>query len=77
MIAIVLDGQLQSALAVVRSLGEKEIKVFCGSHSRLGMSLFSTYCSKRFYYTSPRISEKQFVDDVAAITKSVSDDVII
>jgi len=77
MIAVVLDGQLQSALATVRSLGEKGIKVFCGSHNRLGMSLFSTYCSRRFYYTSPRESEKKFIDDIMDVVKSSSEEIVI
>lgn len=77
MIAIVLDGQLQSALATVRSLGERDITVWAGSHSRLGMSLFSNYCSKRFYYTSPRESEKEFVADILKVVKSASEEAVI
>ena len=77
MIALVLDGQLQSALATVRSLGEKDIKVICGSHRRLGMSLFSNYCNQKFIYTSPRVSEREFLNDITAVIKTMNEDVAI
>jgi predicted ATP-grasp superfamily ATP-dependent carboligase len=77
MIAIILDGQLQSALAVARSLGKKKVKVFCGSADRFGMSLYSKFCSQKFYYTSPRISKKKYVNDILQLVKSLSEEPVI
>jgi predicted ATP-grasp superfamily ATP-dependent carboligase len=77
MIAIILDGQLQSALSVTRSLGERGIKVICGSTDKFGMSLYSKFCNQKFFYTSPRLSKKKYVADIIQLVDSLSEEAAI
>ncbi len=64
MIVIILDGHLQSALAAVRSLGQKKIKVLCGADRPTAMSLYSRYCDDTFIYTSPLVDKAKFLVDI-------------
>lgn len=50
---LVTDGQLRSALAVVRSLGRRNVDVVCGESSRIVTSSFSRYVSDSVRYPSP------------------------
>jgi predicted ATP-grasp superfamily ATP-dependent carboligase len=61
---LVFDGHLQSALAVVRSLGSRGIPVYCGSTRRTAMSRYSLFCKKAFSYTSSDQDRVRFLDDV-------------
>ncbi len=68
--ALVLDGNQKSALAVVRSLGHKGIKVATGAERKTAMSLYSKYTKHKFVYTSPKIDQQKFIVDIkAAATK--------
>jgi len=73
MTAIVLDGHLQSALAAVRSLGQKGIKVICGAPRSTAMSLFSRYCPKSFIYTSAGLDRDKFISDLINILKGLKE----
>lgn len=77
MIALVLDGQLQSALAAVRSLGEKGIKVICGSSSKTAMSLYSKFCYKKFFYISPKKDKYRFLADLKKLAKSIDEEILV
>ncbi len=59
--AIILDGQLKSALATVRSLGKAQISLYVGAERDTGMALRSRYTTGRFVYPSPYIDQKGFV----------------
>ncbi len=63
---LVLDGHLKSALAVVRSLGEKEIPTVVGAERSTGMALHSRYTSQRFVYPAPLEDQSAFVRYVKA-----------
>lgn len=73
MIAIVLDGQLQSALAAAQSLGQKNIRVICGASRRTALSLYSRYCSQSFLYTSPRENRERFILDLLDFLKGLKE----
>ncbi len=62
--ALVLDGQLKSALATVRSLGRHGVVVAVGAPRESGMALHSRYAGRRFVYPSPLANTRAFVDSV-------------
>lgn len=62
--AIILDGQLKSALATVRSLGKKGITVSVGAERATGMALHSIYATHTFVYPSPYTDQSAFIDAV-------------
>lgn len=64
MSAIILDGQLKSALAAVRSLGRAGISVSVGAERETGMALHSRYTNARFTYASPYTDQEGFIRDV-------------
>jgi len=59
---LVTDGHFRKTLAVVRSLGFKGIDVTVGERTFLNTSFFSTYCSRRLVYPSPRQRPDQFIE---------------
>jgi predicted ATP-grasp superfamily ATP-dependent carboligase len=62
--AIVLDGELKSALATVRSLGRAGISVCACAERASAMALHSKYANKTFVYPSPYTNQKGFVESV-------------
>ncbi len=69
MYAIVLDGELKSALAAVRSLGKAGRMVSVGSQRGSAMTGFSRYTHDRFVYPDPKENQDAFV---AHIVKAAS-----
>jgi predicted ATP-grasp superfamily ATP-dependent carboligase len=65
---IVLDGNQRSALAVVRSLGSKGIKIVVGEESNPSLSSVSRYCSSEFSYPSPYINPESFIETIQEIS---------
>lgn len=61
MSAIVLDGELKSALAAVRALGRAGVFVSCGSTRGSAMGGFSRFARERFVYPDPKIDQDKFV----------------
>jgi len=59
--AIILDGQLKSALACVRSLGKAGVTVSVGAERETGMALHSQHASARFTYPSPYTHQDAFI----------------
>lgn len=64
MYAIVLDGELKSALAAVRSLGRAGRVVTVGSQRGTAMAGFSRYAKSRFVYPDPKSNQDNFVAHV-------------
>lgn len=64
--AIILDGQLKSALSAVRSLGKAGISVSVGAERETGMALHSRYTKTRFVYPSPYTHQEDFIACVKA-----------
>jgi len=62
--AIVLDGNLKSALAIVRSLGTKGVTASVGAERKTGMALYSRYAGAQFVYPSPYTNEAGFIEAV-------------
>jgi predicted ATP-grasp superfamily ATP-dependent carboligase len=64
--ALVLDGQAQSALAVVRTLGRRGIPVIVGAVDWLAMACRSRFREYSFTYPDPERDAQGFVAAVAA-----------
>jgi len=64
--AIVLDGELKSALCTVRSLGNEGIFVSTGGVRNSSMALHSRYTKAQFTYPSPYTDQAGFVRAVCA-----------
>ncbi len=60
--AIILDGQLKSALSAVRALGKRGVGVSVGAERETGMALHSRYANARFVYPSPYTDMEGFVN---------------
>jgi predicted ATP-grasp superfamily ATP-dependent carboligase len=58
----VTDGHWRKTLAVVRSLGQKEVHVTVGERTALNTSFFSKYCSRRIVYPSSKRFPDQFIE---------------
>ncbi len=71
--ALVLDGELKSALAIVRSLGVRGVPVTAGAVRDSGMALHSRYTMSRFVYPSPYTNEQEFIDAVEREAKRCGD----
>lgn len=65
--ALVLDGELRSALAVTRSLGAAGAAVIVAAPSADCLAGASKYAIETAIYADPQTSELQFVADVAAL----------
>ncbi len=75
--AIVLDGELKSALAIVRSLGQRDILVSVGAERESGMALHSRFKTRSFVYPSPYTNAKSFIDAVEHEAKRLGDSPVI
>ncbi len=64
MSAIILDGQLKSALASVRSLGRAGVIISVGAERPTAMSLHSRYTTNTFTYPSPYTQQEAFITRV-------------
>ena len=62
--ALILDGNLKSALAVVRSLGGRGITVSVGAIRSTGMALHSRFATTGFTYPSPYTHQADFIETV-------------
>jgi predicted ATP-grasp superfamily ATP-dependent carboligase len=60
--AIVLDGDLKSALAIVRVLGERDVSLHVGATRDSGMALHSRFVCTHFVYPSPLHEPDAFVE---------------
>ncbi len=64
MYAVVLDGELKSALAAVRALGRAGRRVSVGSTRSTAMAGFSRFAKDRFTYPDPKLDQDRFIAHV-------------
>lgn len=74
---LVTDGQLRSALAIVRSLGRRDVHVICGESTRFATALFSRYTDETLVYPSPVSEPRAFVSFVEDLVRSRSIDAVL
>ena len=71
---IITSAKYQSALAMVRCLGKRGIKVACGEDRRARTTLFpiafySKHCTERFIYPSYEDNEEEFIKAIISFAK--------
>jgi len=66
---LVLDGNQRSALAVVRSLGARGVRVIVAEVVERSLAGSSRFCSRRAVYASPSTDPDRFADDVANLAR--------
>lgn len=71
MTVIILDCHLASALAAVRSLGRKSVRVVCASDRNTALSRCSRFCSAFFRYRAPGASQPLFIADLNKYLKNI------
>ncbi len=73
---LVLEGSLNSSLAVVRSLGKAGAHITVGDHHRIAPAFLSRYTKRRIFYPSPEENLKEFMIFLEAHLKKESYDLI-
>lgn len=63
---LVLDGELRSALAVVRSLGRQGVTIVVGAATSSCLAGASKYATVEVSYANPEFAEEQFINDIEA-----------
>ncbi|MBF0507433.1 MAG: ATP-grasp domain-containing protein [Deltaproteobacteria bacterium] len=76
-VVLVLDGEWESSLAIVRSLGRKGIKVVVGSARPTSLAYFSKYCRIKFNYSDPLVNMTVFQNDLLHHIRHKEYDLII
>ena len=66
---LILDAHLRASLAIIRSLGKKNIHVTAGSEIKSAMGLYSKYCHKKIRLSNPRKYPKIFLEELLAIVE--------
>ncbi|MFH2035010.1 MAG: ATP-grasp domain-containing protein [Candidatus Zixiibacteriota bacterium] len=61
---LVTDGNQRSTLALVRSLGARDIALTVGEDEHPSLSSKSKYCSNTYKYSSPKNDPEKFVADI-------------
>jgi predicted ATP-grasp superfamily ATP-dependent carboligase len=74
--ALILDAEIRSSLAVIRSLGRKGIKVSAASSSLFAMGALSKYCQKRYILPNSRNNATGFLNSLIKILKRKSYDCV-
>lgn len=77
MSAIILDGQLKSALAAVRSLGRSGVIISVGAVRDTGMALHSRHASARFVYPSPYTDQEGFIREIKKEAERLGDKPVV
>ena len=74
---LVTDGQLRSGLAVVRSLGARDVRVVCGESTRVATAKLSKYVDDTIVYPSPDTNPAGFLDAIESVLRTDDIDVVI
>jgi predicted ATP-grasp superfamily ATP-dependent carboligase len=74
---LVTDASERAALAVIRSLGKKGIRVIAGDGNSLNAGFLSKYCWKRIRYHPPEHNKRLFVKEIISFLKVERPDLLI
>ncbi len=73
---LVLEGSLNSSLAVVRSLGKMGAHVTVGDHHRVSPALLSRYAKRRIRYPNPEEDKRAFLNFLESHLKKENYDLV-
>ncbi len=74
---LVTDGDIRSALSIVRSLGRRGFNTIVGSEKEKSLAFYSKYCSKKIVYPSPYTEKSKFVEFMLNFIKQNKIDLLI
>lgn len=74
---LITNGNRRKALAVVRSLGRRQVEVTISDSVRMPVARFSRYCSRCLYYPDPRLDPQAFDDWLLRELSTTSYDVLM
>ncbi len=74
---LVLDSNQRSALAIIRSLGQRGLKVFAGDHLAHPLGATSRYAAGSIRYPSPETSPSEFINEINFLADRLAIDSII
>lgn len=74
--ALVLDGDTRAALAIVRSLGRRQVMVTVASEGRASLAGRSRWCAKTLTYPCPSASPRMFENWLVSAVKEMPDAVL-
>jgi predicted ATP-grasp superfamily ATP-dependent carboligase len=74
---LVTDSSERAALAVIRSLGKKGIKVIAADTASFNAGILSKYCAYKITYPSPLKNKRNFINSLLHLVKNVKIDLLI
>jgi len=74
---LVTDASERTALAVIRSLGKRGIKVLAADTTRFNAGFLSKYCTQKVIYPSPIEDKEKFVRSLLRLVKNIRLDLLI
>jgi predicted ATP-grasp superfamily ATP-dependent carboligase len=74
---LVTDASERTALAVIRSLGKRGIKVLAADTTRFNAGFLSKYCTQKVIYPSPIEDKEKFVRSLLRLVKNIRLDLMI
>jgi len=74
---LVTDAHFRGPLAVIRSLGKKNIQISAVSEKKSAMGFYSKYCSEKLVSPNPRIEPKSYLNFLLKNVKTGDYDCII
>lgn len=66
---LVTDTQLKGTLAIVRSLGKKNMNVTAVSEENNAICFYSKYCNKKFISSNPRTNAVEYIKEIQDLIK--------
>jgi len=74
---LVLDANERSALAIIRSLGRRGLKVIAGHHQANALGAASRYAADSVRYPDPTTSPRSFISEIADLVARLAIDTIV
>jgi len=74
---LITQGKNKQSLALTRALGRRGHTVTVGSSTRLARTFASRYCEETFRYTPPEEDERAFLEDLSAVVREGSFDLLV
>jgi len=76
-LVLVTDASERAALAVIRSLGKKGIKVIAADATGFNAGFLSKYCAHKVTYPSPMENKEKFIESLLRLVKSMKLDLLV
>ena len=76
-LVLVTDASERTALAVIRSLGKRGIKVLAADATRFNAGFLSKYCIHKVIYPSPIEDKEKFVESLLRLVKNTRLDLMV